>query len=166
MRNNRIMFRQELCPPSASQGEEISFRLASWISYFSFIRCVCIRARTYMCLWVCVHMLCRHVCMCVNLNMKARRQSSPYVYIWDRTSHWTWSSLIRLDWLSSKPQGSVCLCLPRAGAASVPLWPVFMWVLKIKLRSLCSPGKHFTDWFTSSALMFLAAMAIYVTKAM
>lgn len=30
---------------------------------------------------------------------------------WDSISHWTWCSLIRLDWLASGLQGSLCPCL-------------------------------------------------------
>lgn len=31
----------------------------------------------------------------------------------DRLSHWTWCSLVQLDWLARKPWGSSCLCLLR-----------------------------------------------------
>lgn len=44
------------------------------------------------------------------------------------TYHWTWSLLIRLDWLGSKPQGSSCLCLPRLLSTGIHLhtW-LFPW---------------------------------------
>lgn len=43
-----------------------------------------------------------------------------YLIIWDRISYWAWSSLFLLDWLASKPSGSVCSSpSPSAGVVGI-----------------------------------------------
>lgn len=63
------------------------------------------------------------------------------------SAHWTWSSLIQLDWQASTFQGSPVSTSP---ACRLHL-AIFTEVLKIKLVSLCLHRKHFTDWATYPA---------------
>lgn len=73
-----------------------------------------------MCVWVYV---CSHVWSRIYIfifkHVETRVQylvsssTDLYIIVWDRVSHWTWISMIYLDWLISKPQGPCCLILPR-----------------------------------------------------
>lgn len=58
-----------------------------------------------------------------------------HLSFWDRVSHWTWSSLLELDWLVSKLEEFPCLlfsiaeiaCIPMVFSFSFFLYPFFFW---------------------------------------
>lgn len=90
---------------------------------------VCVHLAVYTCPWRCV-------CLCVYMCVEAKGQhwvlSSIICTLWDRVSHWTWSSLIFIDYLANNLQG-VCpsLLLQCWHHRLVPSYLAFMWVLHI-----------------------------------
>lgn len=71
--------------------------------------CACVR----VCVYVYEHFMWVHMCMHVH---KGQKSSSVVLYLtcWD-IFHWTWSSLIQLNLLPSKPQGFSGLRFSSAG---------------------------------------------------
>lgn len=57
-----------------------------------------------------------------------------------------WSSLFRVDWLASKPQGSSRLYLPSTGITSAyhHAWLFFAWDIELEPRSSCLQDKDLT----------------------
>lgn len=90
---------------------------------FYFFMCMCVGVCLEVCKCLCVYyMYAGAFCVYARGNRKLinlRCCSS------EATSHWTWSLLIRLDWLGSKLQGSSCLCLPRLLSTGTHLHPCF-----------------------------------------
>lgn len=82
-----------------------------------------------------------------------------YLIIWDRISYWTWSSLFLLDWLASKPPGSVCSSLsPSAGVVGI-YYQLAFYVSLGALNSyppVCTASTLLTQSFpkTSCSLFF------------
>lgn len=71
--------------------------------------------------------------------------------LWDKISHWTWSSVIAwLVCLISKLQGSAHLFTLALGSRQESLQLTFIKTLGRELRSLCLCDRYFNDWFSIS----------------
>lgn len=70
---------------------------------------------------------------------------SPSYVVWYKISHWAGAHWVQPDWLASKSEGPTCLCLSIRiiGTQSV-IGKASTWMIRIKHRSLCLHGKHFT----------------------
>lgn len=107
---------------------------------------------TYVCLCVCKYTLkrgCAHPCICV----KTRRQ--PCLLFPSCQPAWFLSLLlIRLGWLSRKPQLSTCPHVPSAGMATMPppYTALFYVASGDQIQVPCSQGQHFTHLAISFTL--------------
>lgn len=101
--------------------------------------CVCECSVALMCLGACG----------ARTNLSCHLLSTFHLGFWDRVSHWTWNSLLRLGWLKRGPQAHMRLCFPRA-AITTPQHhsrQVFSHgFLRVEVKSSCLQGKHFTNW--------------------
>lgn len=106
-----------------------------------------------MCLFMCVH-VCVFADMHMDTNVCGYQTSDVFfrhhpscvlrhdlLLSGNRTS--------RTDWQADQTQGSTSLCLPSAWITSAchRTWLFSLWILSIKLRSLCLHGKHFINWY-------------------
>lgn len=79
--------------------------------------CVCVYG-VFSCSSGSMH-VCERDCVCLHMCVETRgwrfvsSSIACHFIFWDRVSHWTWSSAIRLDWLVSVPKGFYCLHLLR-----------------------------------------------------
>lgn len=122
------------CP----EGEQTCACVCVWCS------CVCVRMWVNTCVWKCVEFMQKSE---VNLRCHS------YLSFWDRVLHWDLGLIAwRLRWLTSKPQGSSRLYLPRAGITSEShhAW-FFMWILRLEPRFSGLCGSHFKDWHLPSS---------------
>lgn len=91
------------------------------------------------------------VCMCMwlqRLTMGIFLNYSPPYCFGSRVSHRTWSSQIRVGWVSSELQGSTCLYHPSAEIAS--LYWLFTWVLEIQTHVRMLAQENFLSCLLSS----------------
>lgn len=103
--------------------------------------CVCLSTcvRVYSCTWV--HVCAEAIGLC---GMLFLRNHLPWSF-WGSVSHWD-PRLAHSVRLASRPQGSICLCLPSAGFIEVHHQKLHTWVLGIKLES---PWLYFSHWTIS-----------------
>lgn len=68
----------------------------------------------WVCMCTCVCMYARaRVCMCTCMPTSGDSLVLlSTLFFWDSVFHWIQSLLYWIDWLTSKPQGYSCLCLP------------------------------------------------------
>lgn len=97
-----------------------------------------------VCLCACV-CSCMHAWECVQARgwLKLYYSLCSTFVFEDKASHWTWKSLVGLDWLTSKPQGSLFLFFLGAGIISVPSFLVRAGHPNSGPPCLC--GRHFAD---------------------
>lgn len=77
-----------------------------------------------------------------------------HLSFWDSVSL-TWSSLIWLDCLTSKLQGSSCLCLPNTGIPGVHSLTYSHLSQGSETESLCSYDKHFINSPIQSEILLI-----------
>lgn len=96
--------------------------------------------------------LCMNMCVQVCVHMGAYVHGLPTLEardlsltFWDGIFHWTWSSLMELDWTARKSSEFPCLCLPSGKITDISHHPwLSMWML-ILSGPFYLPEYHFTD---------------------
>lgn len=115
--------------------------------------------------------VCAHICVCMLIcaHGKTRGQCwvSPSIsfrlILWARVFPWTWSFVLRLDWLSRMPpRSSWChLHCPRISGRCCLTQP-FKWWLD-KPRSWCSRRRHCPkSQLPGQTLLLMEAVKLYV----
>lgn len=113
-----------------------------WISWGSLSVEMCVHGE-YKCLYACMSAyVCMHAHVCLGVlpheyiggGQRLKLSMSLYHFprmLWGRVSHWTYCSLIQLDWPDSKVLGSSCPPFSiNAPDTHCHIWGV-MWVLGI-----------------------------------
>lgn len=89
----------------------------TWRTYlFVCFMYVCICVYVFVCVLCSLYVI-EHVYLrCAHLDVHMSRLEVDVIYllVFDRVSHFTWSSSFQLDFLTRKPSGATCLCPPRA----------------------------------------------------
>lgn len=85
------------------------------------------------------------MCEDLRLTLRASNHSPPH-FFFQTVFQWTWGSLIWLYWLSNKAHESSCLfTLPSNYRCWGPLWPAFMWVVRIWTQVLTLLKRRLTE---------------------